>query len=366
MAGVRAAIFRGGELVVDEVAAPVPAGGQAVVDVLACGICGSDLHFVHQARHVAEVFERTGSPFVIEPDRDIVMGHEFCAEIVESSGAEGALPVGTRVCSVPFTIEPPDVKLIGFSADRPGGYGERMVLNEATLIPVPNGLSAEHAALTEPMAVGWHAIGRARIQPDDVALVIGCGPIGLGVIAGLKIKGVHRIVAADFNPHRRAVAEAMGADVVIDPAQSSPYAAWKAIAEPEGFDPKSIEAMFGAGPQPRPTVIFECVGVPGMVQRCFEGALKGSRVVVVGVCMEPDRYEPLFPLQKELDVIFTFFYDGAEFQQSLQHIADGLIDVTPMVSGTVGLDGVADAFRTLAGGGPEPSRAIKIIVDPRR
>ena len=190
--------------------------------------------------------------------------------------------------------------------------------------------------------------------------MIGCGPIGLAVVAALKVYGVHAILAADFNQHRREVAVKMGADVVIDPTENSPYDAWAAIARPAGFDPMSLEALFKLGPQPRPTVIFECVGVPGMAQRCYEGAMVGTRVVIVGVCMEDDRYEPLFPLQKELDVIYAFFYDGSEFAQSLRHIAEGLIDVSPMVSGTVGLDGIVGAFDELAGGADK----IKIVVDP--
>lgn len=357
---MKAAVFRNAAMVVDEVAAPEPAEGQVLVKTLACGICGSDLHFVHHADHVADVFVRTGSPFPIDTSRDIVMGHEFCGEIVERGAGPDALPAGTRVCSVPFTIEPPHVRLLGFSADRPGGYGQHMVLNEAALVPVPNGLSPTHASLAEPLAVGVHAVARGRVTAEDVALVVGCGPIGLAVIAALKVAGCRRIVAADFNPHRRAVAERMGADAVIDPAARSPYDAWAAMALPDGYDPASIEAIFKLGPAPRPTVIFECVGVPGVLQRVFEGALGGTRVVVVGVCMQPDQFEPLFPLQKELEVIFAFFYDGAEFAAALRHIAEGRIDVSPMITGRVGLDGVTGAFADLERGGEH----IKIVVDP--
>lgn len=89
--------------------------------------------------------------------RDIVMGHEFCGEIVERGAGPDALPAGTRVCSVPFTIEPRNVRSTGLSADRPGGYGQYMVLSEAALVPVPNGLSSAHASIAEPLAVGVHA-----------------------------------------------------------------------------------------------------------------------------------------------------------------------------------------------------------------
>src|SRR5690606_27959543 len=88
----------------------------------------------------------------------------------------------------------------------------------------PNGLPAEIAALTEPLAVGWHAVQRSEIGKRDVAVVIGCGPIGLAVILGLKARGVRTVVASDFSPARRALAERCGADVVVDPAVESPFA----------------------------------------------------------------------------------------------------------------------------------------------
>ena len=95
-----------------------------------------------------------------------------------------------------------------------------MRLTEFLLLEVPNGLSTERAALTEPMAVGYHAVKKARLEKDDAPLVIGCGPVGLAVIAALKLDGVHPIVAADFSPRRRELALQMGADFVVDPKKS--------------------------------------------------------------------------------------------------------------------------------------------------
>src|SRR5881296_360844 len=88
-----------------------------------------------------------------------------------------------------------------------------MVLSELLALEVPNGLATEHAALTEPMAVGLHAVQKARLEPDDAPLVIGCGPVGLAVIAALRLCDVRPIVAADFSPRRRELAAALGADV---------------------------------------------------------------------------------------------------------------------------------------------------------
>ena len=116
---------------------------------------------------------------------------------------------------------------IGYSNDNPGGYAQYMRLSEALLLEVPNGLSTDHAALTEPMAVGVHAVAKARLEPDDAPLVIGCGPVGLAVIAALRLAGVRPIVAADFSRRRRELAVAVGADVVVDPAQTTPWQSWR-------------------------------------------------------------------------------------------------------------------------------------------
>ena len=359
---MRAAVYRRGDLVVDRMPEPVPGEGQVLVKSLACGICGSDLHMRLHAAHVMEQRRRTGGAGM-DLGRDVVFGHEFCCEIIEHGpGTEKRLKPGTRVCSMPMTIVGKGVQAVGYSNDWPGGFAERMVLSERFLLPVPNGLSTAEAALTEPIAVGWHAVEMARLQKQDVPLVIGCGPVGLAVIAGLKQKGVGPIIAADFSPGRRGLAEAMGADIVVDPAAVSPYERWRDVATPEGYDARSVAAMLGQGPRPRPAVLFECVGVPGVIQQMLEGAPTGARIVVVGVCMQRDHLEPLWAIRKQLNLQFVLAYTGAEFAESLAHIAEGRIDVTPMITGTIGLDGVAQAFEDLA----NPERHAKILVEAWR
>ncbi|HUD51696.1 zinc-binding dehydrogenase [Parvibaculum sp.] len=360
---MRAAIFRNGDLVVDTLPDPEPAAGQVLVKTLACGICGSDLHAFHHAPRMVEIAERQGVKSSMDLTRDIVFGHEFCGEILDHGpGSAKTLKPGTRVCSFPIVIDGGGVKTIGYSNDMPGGYAEQMILSEALLLEVPNGLSAEHAALTEPMAVGWHAVQKARLTKEDIPLVIGCGPVGLAVIAGLRIAGVHPIIAADFSPARRALAEKMGADIVVDPAQNSPYKRWAEEATPEGFDPQNLMTLMGLGPQMRPGVIFECVGVPGVIQQMLEGAPRNARIVVVGVCMEQDRFEPFFAINKELNLQFVLAYSPDEFSQSLRHIAEGEIDVAPLITAEVGVEGVKQAFADLA----SPEVHAKILVEPWR
>lgn len=358
---MQAAVFRRGSIVVDTLPDPVPLEGQVLVRTRACGICGSDLHAAKHTHQFVDLAKRAGNRWSMDADRDIVFGHEFCCEVVDYGPRTPArLAPGTLVCSMPMTLAGETVQGIGYSNDIAGGFAQYMPLADRMMLAVPNGLSAEQAALTEPLAVGWHAVQHARLTPDDVPLVIGCGPVGLAVIAGLAIKDIHPIIAADFSPARRALALKMGADIVIDPAEVSPYTAWHQAATPENYDGSRYAQLFGLGPKLRPAVVFECVGVPGVIQQVMEGAPASTRIVVVGVCMETDRVEPFFGIVKQLNIQFVLAYTAQEFAESLHFIGEGKVDVTPMITGTVGLNGVGNAFAALG----NPEQHAKVIVDP--
>ncbi|MEM8766034.1 MAG: zinc-binding dehydrogenase [Pseudomonadota bacterium] len=361
---MRAAIMRDRKIVVDEMAVPEPRAGEVLVKTLACGICGSDLHALEHFDQFTS-FGDEGFAGSLDGDRDIVMGHEFCAEILDHGPGQASgdrLAPGTRVCAMPMLLRDGAATTVGYSNEVPGGYGEQMLLSENLLLPVPNGLADDHAALTEPMAVGLHAVEMARLRPDDVPLVIGCGPVGLAVIAALKLKGVAPIVAADFSPARRSLAEQLGADQVIDPASQSPYDSWRATAAASAQGQQApVNPLSGERELP-PGVYFECVGVPGVIDQMMVGAERGSRFVIVGVCMESDPIRPLLAINKELNLQFVLGYTGEEFASTLRHIAEGEIDVAPLITGHVGAGGVAQAFQDLK----NPEAHAKIIVQPWR
>ena len=255
-----------------------PEAGQVLVQVKACGICGSDLHF-----------------------RNLAYTNEF-----------------------------------------PAGYGERMLLSAPLVTVVPNGLDARRAALTEPMAVGWHAVSKSGIAPGDGALVLGCGPVGLAVIGSLRLQSIEPIVAADFSTARRRLAGTMGAYMVVDPTIEGAFDVWS------------------RGGRGRPLVVFEAVGVAGMIDEVMRAAPAATRVVVVGVCMGRDAITRYFGIGKELNLQFVLGYDPMEFGASLEAIADGRLDVAPLITGQVGLEGVSGAFEDLA----NPDRHCKILVEP--
>jgi threonine dehydrogenase-like Zn-dependent dehydrogenase len=261
---------------------------------------------------------------------------------------------------MPVLIRSTGVEAVGYSNENPGGYGELMRLTEMLLLEVPNGLSTERAALTEPMAVGYHAVQKARLQKDDAPLVIGCGPVGLAVIAALKLIGASPIVAADFSSRRRELARQMGADFVVDPREKSPYDSWKELAA--YTDPATAPKLppWLPGPALRPAVIFECVGVPGVIESVMAAAPSNARIVVVGVCMERDQIEPLTGISKELNIQFVLGYSPDEFAATLRHLAEGRVNGDPLITGKVGVDGVAKAFEDLA----SPETHAKILVEP--
>jgi threonine dehydrogenase-like Zn-dependent dehydrogenase len=355
--------MRNRALVVADVPVPKPEAGEVLVRTLACGICGSDLHALKHAEAFVETSRRAGNPFVMDLGRDVVMGHEFCAEVVEHGpGTTRALKAGTRVCSRPTLLRPTGPQSIGYSNDNPGGYGEYMRLSEALLLPVPDGLATEHAALTEPMAVGVHAVARARLEPDDAPLVIGCGPVGLAVIAALRLRDVRPIVAADFSRRRRELAVAVGADVVVDPAETTPWQSWREAAVYREPSRAPTLPPWIPGPALRPAVVFECVGVPGVLDQLMAPAPRGTRIVVVGVCMEADTIHPMLGISKELNLQFVLGYTPEEFAATLGHIATGAIPTAPLITGHVGLEGVAQAFADLA----SPERHAKVLVHPER
>ena len=380
---MKAVVCRNAELSVVDLPEPKPGPGQVLVEVLRCGICGSDLHIRQHCDHMKELFARIGYTRFPSATDPVVFGHEMCCEVLDHGpGCDRRIKPGTRVVAQTLLRNGDDIDMAGLSARATGAYAERMLLQESTLVPVPNGLSPEMAAFTEPMAVGWHAVRRSDIAKKDVAIVIGCGPVGLAVVCLLKARGVRTVVASDFSARRRELARLCGADIVVDPSANSPYSNWEEF----GFTmqlPTLLELALGTreklgklplpwwhvwrlaealGQVPARPVIFECVGVPGIVQQIIDGAPLMSRVVVVGVCMQVDRYEPALAIAKEIDLRFVINHTPLEFRDTVHMIAEGKVNCAPMITGEVGLAGVDNAFTALK----DPETHAKILIDPKR
>ena len=379
---MKAVVCRNKELRVVERPEPRPGSGQVLVKVLRCGICGSDLHVRHHCDEWGALMTRSGYTALTRSDQEVVFGHEFSAEILEyGPQTKRKLKPGRMVVSPPTVRHDGSIDLIGLSAKTDGAYAERLVIQEDLMMPVPNGLGADLAALTEPMAVAWHAVARGELRQRDAAVVIGCGPVGLAIIAILKARGISKIIASDFSAARRDLAAACGAHIVVDPTDASPYSDMREA----GYlmdAPQVLELSVGSSEKirslpvpwwhawrliqklagdPRGPVVFECVGAPGVLQQIIDGVPHFTRIVVVGVCMQTDRMEHGMAINKSVDLRYVVGYSPLEFRDTLHAIADGKIDCGSIITGEVGLEGVATAFDALG----SPERHAKILVDPQ-
>ena len=333
---MRAIVFHteGQPLIVEDRQTPVAQPGDIVLRVAYCGICGSDLHATEP------------SPTPLAPGT--VLGHEY-AGVVTQSAAPG-FAVGDRVIGLPLRecedcrpsgtgcrdglgIHCPRNRIIGLSATDPGGYAEYLAMPGHHAIKVPDGLDLRLAALTEPLAVGLHAVRLAGSLLGARVLVLGAGPIGLAVTLFARAAGARRVVVAEPGETRRALAEQLGAEVV-------------AAAEP----------LRG----PAPDVVFECVGIPGTLAQAMRLAPLHGRVVVVGVCRVEDRVQPRVAIRKELTLRFVLGYTREEFAIVLDMLASGQIDAAPLITGVIGLDAVPAVFEALR----RPSAHAKVLIDP--
>lgn len=323
-------------LAVEEVPDPVPTRDQVVLRVRACGICGSDLH-AHQMGILP-----TGS----------VMGHEFAGEVMESAHGWKA---GACVCALPalscgrcdrcltglgvFCLN--GMKAIGLG-QAPGAYAEYIAVSPHHLVGLPDAVDLARGAIVEPLAVGLHAANVARLRTAENVLVVGAGPIGLSCLLWARHFGARSVVVSEKSAGRRAMAERLGATVVVDPAGGSLASTLQRVA-PSGID-----------------VVFEAVGVPGVISQCIGTVRFRGRIVVVGVCMQPDQIFPFGAIVKEATLHFVLAYEKSDFQYTVDMLDQGRIDPTPMITDEIGLDGVASAFSALE----SPDAQCKVLVRP--
>ena len=337
---MRAAVLREQVFSVEERATPMPGPGQVLLKTRLCGICGSDLHLFKHGAEVAKLGEDLGAPKQ-DLARGLILGHEFVGEIA-AFGPDTAktLQVGDRVVSVPFLIENGAPLPIGASIDGGGAYGEYFLASEMLLLKVPDDVPDAAAALVEPLAIAVHAVAKSMLVGDShPCVILGCGPIGLAVAAVLEMNGVTTIIASDFSPKRRALADTIGATRSVDSRLTSPFADF---------------------PATQPVVVFDCTGAKGVLARTMRDVPTGSQIVVAGIAPGEETIQPMLAISKEIALQFVLYYKPEEFAEALQAVADGKLDWQPLVTGTVGLDAIPQAFAALE----DPETHAKIMIDP--
>lgn len=336
-----ATIAEQGRLELAHVDDPTPGTHDLVVEVGACGICGSDLKVVDFLPH------------------GYVMGHEFCGRVVATgheaseSWHEGdsvvALPVaGCGACEFCIGGEPHhcqvEADLYGVGG-RPGAYAQYARVDGRWAFRLPPDMSIENGALVEPVAVGIHALSVARLRPDDAVLIVGGGPVGITSAIAARLLGAGEVVVSEPIDLRRKLAERCGASASIDPL---------AVDVADEFSRIAGRA---------PDVVVEAVGSAGMIQHCIELASVKGRVVVAGVATGAEQLVPFPALRKEVSMSFALFYRRSDFSAALRLVARGGLNATEIVTRRIELDDLPQTFAELR----TPERAGgagKVLVRP--
>ena len=344
---MKAAIFHnvGQPLILGEVADPEPSLEDLIIKVRACGICGTDLH-------MSENTDAEGGWRLLESG--CILGHEFSGEVVEvGKGITGKWKLGDRVTALPWIgcgscqscaagrpYRCPSVLIRG-THDLSGAYAQFCRIGSNETLKLPDGVSFKEGALIEPLAVGYNAVKRAKVNIQEPVMIVGAGPVGLSVTLWCRFFGVQYIYVSDLIEGRAKAALKLGATNVGIPDREDILAA---IKEEVGSLPK---------------VVFDCVGVRGSFQTAIDYASPDGRIVVVGLCMSSDKYFPAKALIKELEVVFAYVYCKEDFEVIAALLGEKRIDASVLVNETVDLFGFPDAFEKLK----KPNSELKVMLE---
>lgn len=342
---MRAAVYRSGAFVVDEIPDPQPRDGQVLLEIEATGICGSDLS---AARHI-DLFLQSArdsgtSLYSFDPDKDLVFGHEYAGRVIMTGAGVENVSVDDLVAGYAIVNDAEGVtRLCGYSNEHTGGFAQRMVVQATSVHRVPAGVTAAAATLAEPFSVGETSVQRSQLNPEHGAVVMGAGSIGLGVIAALSARGAQHVIAVEPSPRRREMAVQMGAALALQPDEANPVEIWRQKA----------------GAQV-PLVVWECTGKAGMLNKIMHLVPPQTRIMVDGSCMVDDTIRPIVGTYKGLLIDFGYGPVTDAYAISLDRIGTGAVDALSLITAEVGLDDVGTAFDWLS----NPNEHVKIIVRP--
>jgi L-iditol 2-dehydrogenase len=338
---MRVLVFVGtGEMALMERADRAPGPGEVVVAVRASGICGSDVH---------GYLGLTG-----RRQPGMVMGHEAAGEIVEVGPGVPGLAVGGRValrsilgcgrcdlCQRGQDNVCEQRRGLGMQFD--GAYADRMVVPAALAVPIPDALSFEHAALVEPFAVALHAVAITPLEPTDAVVVVGAGPIGLLTLLAVRRRGARLVAITDRSEHRLAMATSLGADLAIEVGTTDPVAAVRSATSGRGAD-----------------VVFEAVGITATVAQSLAVVRTAGHVTWIGNSAPVVELPMQDMVTRELTLRGSYTFAG-EFDEAIDLLASGQVDVAPLIELTAPLEDAPDLFRRLGDGTLE---AVKVVLLP--
>ncbi|HET7026624.1 MAG TPA: galactitol-1-phosphate 5-dehydrogenase [Candidatus Limnocylindrales bacterium] len=338
---MRALVFEGPwQMPVRKRPEPEAGPGEVVVAIRAAGICGSDVH-----GYVGTTGRRRPG---------VVMGHEAAGEVVAigpdvisvERGARVAvrsvLPCGAcEACANGATNICPNRRGLGMQID--GAYADAVVVPEAMVLPIPDAMSYEQAATIEPLAVALHAVNVTPLEAGSSVVIIGAGAIGLLCLLAVRLRESGPIVMTDRSTHRLALANRLGADVAIAAGRRTASDEIRAAAGSDGAD-----------------VVIEAVGISATAAQSIVVARAGAHVTWVGNS-DPRVEIPMQELVTRELVVRGAYAFTHEFEDACELLANGRIDVTPLIEHVAPLEDGPDLFRALGEGRFD---AAKVILEP--
>jgi threonine dehydrogenase-like Zn-dependent dehydrogenase len=334
-----------GTMSVRERQKPVADVDQILIEIVATGICGSDIH-----------------GFTGENGRRVpgqVMGHETVGVVAECGPETGqyGFSVGDVVTFNPVVVPAeqaekfagreqhcPDKYVIGVAHDVVAAFAQFVAVPARNVVALDTGMPIEFGALIEPLAVGVHAVRRVGVGPGSSVLVIGGGPIGQSVVLAARMEGATDIVVSEVDPGRRALCSRLGAET-LDPAG--------------GSLPERVAAILG-GPA---TVAIDAVGIGATVAGALESVELGGAVCLVGMGT------PQFPLDAysvstgERSLVGSFTYSAEDFRDAARFVSGAPPEVGELISRRVPLDDGPRAFTDLAAGDGTAGKVLVMLGD---
>lgn len=329
-----------------------PPPGSVVIEVAFCGICGTDLHeYAH-----GPVMIRPGPHPLSGQAPPVTLGHEFSGTVVERGGGVIGWPEGTRVavdpclrCGTCRWCVRGDYHVcerggsLGLAAD--GALAPYVVVPTEQLVPVPDGVPLEHAALAEPLSVGLHAATRGDVRPGDTVLVLGAGPIGISAVLGARMAGAAAVFVSEPVTARAAQARTFGATEIFDPTE---------------VDVRRV--VFERSGRVGPDVVIEATGRPAVVDQAIRTARRGGRVVVAGIATEPVTIDTRQLVFYERTLTGSLGYNH-DLPRVLALMAAGRFDPAPLITSVRPL---AEAPGILAELSRDPGGELKVLIAPER
>lgn len=345
------------DLRVDEVPDVAPVGDEVRIKVKWCGICGSDLHEYLDG----PIFTPGSTPqYITGATNPVTMGHEFSGQVVAVGPECTKFKVGDRVIPEPLVVcnecAPckagqlnvcEHLSFLGFVSNN-GGFAEYCNFTEKLVHKMPDNMTFEQGALVEPLAVGYHSLKVGHFEPGQVAVVAGAGPIGLATIASLKALGAGKIIAVQRKSVRQEYAKNTGADIVLDPNTDDVVAKVRELTDGKGadvaFETTSSEQCFH--------LLRDCIKPHG-----FE--------VITSIWVQDITMNPNVLVLPEKNVVGSICYNGSDFDEVIDLVSSGRIQVPGYITKKVYLDDiVTEGFSTLTG--PEKKTQVKVLVTPEK